>query len=149
MTGQAFSPSPIPAVIAVVVRDGRTLLVRRANPPDAGLWGFPGGRIEHGETVRAAALRELLEETSVLGEAQDIITALDVLDRSNDGTLRHHFILIAVLCRWLSGVPTAGDDALEARWFRIADLTAGRSDMSADVDLIARRAERLARDEPR
>jgi 8-oxo-dGTP diphosphatase len=145
MTGQAFTPSPVPAVIAVVVHEGRTLLVRRANPPDAGLWGFPGGRIEHGETVHAAAMRELAEETSVRAEAQDVITTLDILDRSDEGTLRHHFVLIAVRCRWLSGVPTAGDDALEARWFRIEDLHPGRIDMSADVGVIARRADSLAR----
>ncbi|WP_244627084.1 NUDIX domain-containing protein [Microvirga tunisiensis] len=52
-----MSPSPIPAVIAVVIRNGWTLLVRRANPPDAGLWGFPGGKIEFGETVKDAADR--------------------------------------------------------------------------------------------
>ncbi len=62
--------SPVPAVIAVVVHDGQALLVRRANPPDAGLWGFPGGKIEFGETVKAAATRELLEETGIHGEAQ-------------------------------------------------------------------------------
>jgi 8-oxo-dGTP diphosphatase len=146
MIGQAFSfsPSPIAAVIAVIVHEGQTLLVRRANPPDAGLWGFPGGKIEHGETVEAAALRELTEETSVQGESLGVITALDVFDRTDEGELRRHFILIAVRCRWLSGVPSAGDDALEARWFRIADLNPENIPMSAGVDLIARRAKELA-----
>lgn len=149
MNGQAFllSPSPIPAVIAVLVREGQTLLVRRANPPDAGLWGFPGGKIEYGETVEAAAIRELLEETGVHAEAQDVITALDVLARSDDGKLQQHYILIAVRCRWLSGLPVAGDDALDARWFPIADLHPAQIDMSADVDVIARCAEALARQE--
>ena len=80
MSGQAFlpSPSPVPAVIAVLIHEGRALLVRRANPPDAGLWGFPGGKIEYGETVRAAALRELLEETGVQAQAQEILTTLDL-----------------------------------------------------------------------
>jgi len=143
MTGQALLPSPVPAVIAVVVHEGRTLLVRRANPPDAGLWGFPGGRIEYGETVSVAALRELEEETSVRADAREVITTLDILDRGQDGTLRHHFILIAVLCRWLSGEPEPGDDALEARWFPIADLDPDRLPMSADVEAVARRAEKL------
>ncbi|WP_414471929.1 NUDIX hydrolase [Microvirga sp. M2] len=81
MTGQAFSHSriPVPAVIAVVVHEGRALLVRRANPPDAGLWGFPGGKIDFGETVADAAIRELREETGIAAEAQELITALDVL----------------------------------------------------------------------
>jgi 8-oxo-dGTP diphosphatase len=145
MIGQAFSfsPSPIAAVLAVIVHEGQTLLVRRANPPDAGLWGFPGGKIEHGETVEAAALRELVEETSVQGEALDVITTLDVFDRTDDGDLRRHFILIAVRCRWLFGVPSAGDDALEACWFPIVNLNPENIPMSAGVDVIARRAKEL------
>lgn len=146
MTGQAFSvrPSPVAAVLAVVVHEGRTLLVRRANPPDEGLWGFPGGKIEYGETTVDAALRELLEETGIHAEACGVITTLDILDRSEDGGIRHHFILIAVRCRWISDSPSPGDDALEAGWFPIADLHPDRTDMSADVDMVARLAEELA-----
>ena len=51
--------TPVPAVLAAVLRDDEILLVRRANPPDRGLWGFPGGRMEMGETHLDAALREL------------------------------------------------------------------------------------------
>ncbi|MCG7392187.1 NUDIX hydrolase [Microvirga sp. ACRRW] len=147
MTGQAFfhAPSPVPAVIAVVIQEGRALLVRRANPPDAGLWGFPGGKIEFGETVMAAAARELLEETGVTGEAQDVITTLDILVPSEDGGIHHHYILIAVRCRWLSGIPLAADDALEARWFPLGELDPITLPMSADVDVIAKRAETMSR----
>jgi 8-oxo-dGTP diphosphatase len=135
-----MSPSPIPAVIAVVIRNGWTLLVRRANPPDAGLWGFPGGKIEFGEMVKDAATRELLEETAVHAEARDVLTTLDVLVRDAGGNVRQHYILIAVQCRWISGEPAAGDDALEARWFPIAELDPNTLAMSVDVDVIARRA---------
>lgn len=146
MTDQAFllTPSPAPAVIAVIVHEGRTLLVRRANPPDAGLWGFPGGKIEFGETMEAAALRELLEETGISAEANGIITTLDAIACGSNGEVVHHYVLIAVLCRWLSGTPAAASDALEADWFSIKDLHPGRVPMSADVDVIARRAEALA-----
>jgi 8-oxo-dGTP diphosphatase len=138
-----MSSSPIPAVIAVVVHEGRALLVRRANPPDAGLWGFPGGKIEFGETVKDAAIRELREETGVHAAAQDVLTALDVLVRDAGGDIRQHYILIAVQCRWIGGEPIAGDDALEARWFPVADLKPNTPAMSADVDVIARRAHEL------
>ncbi|MBL0404875.1 NUDIX hydrolase [Microvirga aerilata] len=135
--------SPVPAVIAVVIREDQTLLVRRANPPDAGLWGFPGGKIEFGETVKAAATRELREETGIDAEAQDILTTLDILVRDASGLVQQHYILIAVQCRWISGLPLAGDDALEARWFPIGDLDPDKLPMSADVDVIARRAQAL------
>jgi 8-oxo-dGTP diphosphatase len=142
-----MSPSLVPAVIAVVIREDRALLVRRANPPDAGLWGFPGGKIEFGETVREAAIRELLEETGVQAEAQDILTTLDILGRNPSGAMQQHFILIAVRCRWISGEPAAGDDALEAGWFAIAELGGGKIALSADVEVIARRAQALTSDE--
>lgn len=125
---------PIAAILAVVLRDGRFLLVRRSHRPDAGKWGFPGGKIEPGETIAAAALRELAEETGVVANAGEILTALDVIRHDRDGTL-HHYVLIAVQCRWLSGEGTAADDAEEAAWF---DLAAIRTlERSPDVERVA------------
>ncbi|HTX01638.1 MAG TPA: GNAT family N-acetyltransferase, partial [Acidimicrobiales bacterium] len=57
------SPRRVPCAGAVVIDQGRLLLVRRANPPDAGCWSLPGGRVEAGEDGAAAAVRETLEET--------------------------------------------------------------------------------------
>lgn len=113
---------PRAAVLAVVVRDGRVLLVRRANPPDAGLWGFPGGRIELGEPIAEAALRELHEETSLRARPVRVLGALDVVEHDPAGAVRHHFVLIPVLCRWLTGEPEAGDDVDAVRWFRPEEL---------------------------
>ena len=59
----AMTVTPVAAAIGVVLRDDQVLLVRRANQPDAGKWGFPGGKIEPGEPVQAAAAREVVEET--------------------------------------------------------------------------------------
>ncbi len=132
--------TPVPAVLAVVVRDGRVLLVRRANNPDKGLWGYPGGRIEPGETWAQAAIRELREETGVRAEAVGVLTALDVIDRADDGALRHHFVLIAVDCRWQAGEGQAADDALEARWFTLDEVCALGPTASAQVEALARLA---------
>lgn len=136
-----MSPRPVSAILAVVIRDGQALLVRRANPPDAGLWGFPGGKIEFGETLLAAAERELREETGVQAQATHAFAALDVLADDAEGALEHHFVLVAVECRWLAGEPSAADDALEARWVdldRIEDLP-----LSRDVAQVARQAAAL------
>lgn len=131
--------TPIPAVLAVVIRDGKALLVQRANPPDAGLWGFPGGKIERGEPFLTAAERELQEETGVLATARHVLEVLDALDTAPDGSLRHHFILIAVLCHWQAGEPLASDDALDARWIRLDQMEASLP-LSRDVLRIAQLA---------
>lgn len=116
MNNNRHTPRPIPAAIGVVFREGRVLLIRRANPPDAGKWGFPGGKIEWGESIEKAAVREIEEETGIMTAAKQVFTAVDCYDR-RDGELRQHFVLIAVLCEWISGEPKGADDALEARWF--------------------------------
>lgn len=134
---------PVPATIAAVIHEGRVLLVRRKYPPDIGLWAFPGGKIELGEGVETAALRELFEETGISGKACGVFTAVDVIDRDDAGALRFHYILIGVLCRWESGAPVAGDDALEARWFALHELDGADLAMSFGVADIARQAAGL------
>ena len=133
---------PIPAALAVVLREDQVLLVRRANPPDQGLWGFPGGKIELGESLRDAAERELLEETGVRAEAAQVFAALDAWDRAEDGRLRRHYVLVAVLCHWREGEPVAADDALDAAWRPLSSL-AGADDLSQDVLEVARQAAAL------
>jgi mutator protein MutT len=140
-TSSLHLPSrPIAATIAVVVRDQQVLLVRRANPPDQGMWGYPGGKIDAGETLAQAALRELHEETGISAEAIGVLTALDAFDRDADGQVKRHFILIAMLCRWNGGEPVAGDDALEAGWFPVAGLEESGVELSQDVAWVARKA---------
>ncbi len=136
---------PIAAAIAVVVRDGQVILVRRANPPDKGYWGFPGGRIELGESTAHAAVRELREETGVTARPIESFAAIDVVDRGEDGAILHHFVLAAVLCEWLAGDPRASDDALEARWFDLPTLESVTTVRSFGVDTVARKALALAR----
>ena len=139
------SHGPIVATIAVVLREGQVMLVRRANPPDAGRWGFPGGKIEFGETVHQAAVRELYEETAIRGEAVQSFTALDVFDHADDASLRRHFVLVAVLCQWRAGEPVAGDDALEAGWFALADLDDANLALSLNVADVARQAAAIVK----
>lgn len=133
-------PRPIAATIAVVIREDRVLLVRRANPPDAGLWGFPGGKIDFGETIQAAAIRELQEETGIEGAFERVLTAVDAFDHCPKGHIRQHFILVAAVCRWVSGEPIAGDDALEAGWFALDQLEGTALALSFGVADVARQA---------
>lgn len=137
-------PRPVPATISAVVDRGAVLLVRRANPPDAGRWGFPGGKIEPGETIRQAAVRELYEETGLRATAGRIFTAVDVFDRDRRGGLRRHFVLIAVLCRDAAGMLAPGGDAREARWFHPDEIEDAAVATSFRVGEVARQAVALA-----
>ncbi|PZQ85754.1 MAG: NUDIX hydrolase [Ancylobacter novellus] len=137
MTTPATTIRPVPAVLALVVRESEVLLVRRANPPDQGLWGFPGGRMEMGESHLDAALRELEEETGIRADAPRLVTVLDFIEHDSAGRLAHHFAMISVLCRWQAGEAVAADDALEARWFDRAALAALGPCASAKVEYLA------------
>lgn len=140
MTATTTPHNPRLAALAVVIRDGHVLLVRRRNPPDAGLWGFPGGHVEPGETALAAAARELAEETGVTARPLAYLDNVDVIERDADGTLRFHFLLAAVLCDYLDGLPVAADDALEAAWVSVDKALSGALPMSGAVDRVIRRA---------
>jgi len=109
--------TPVPAVGIVCLRNDDVLLIRRGTPPRIGEWSLPGGRIEPGETVRAAALRELNEETGV--EAR-LVGLIDVVDGIFPEAGRH-YVLIDFVAEWIAGEPVAGDDAAEARFMPIAE----------------------------
>ena len=102
--------------IAVVAHEGRLLLVKRKNEPNANTWGFPGGHVELGETALMAAARELLEETSVIAAPRRYLTNIDAIVHDADGTVRFHYLLAAVHCDYVSGTPEAADDVSDAKW---------------------------------
>lgn len=140
-----FSRYPVAAVVSVVFRDGDVLLVSRKYPPDLGMWGFPGGKIEFGESIEQAAVRELFEETGVHGTFTSVVTAVDDYARSEDGTVLYHFILLAVLCTWTSGEPFASDDAEDARWVPITSLGDDKLVLSFNVENVARLALQISK----
>ena len=125
--------TPKIGALAVVVHDANVLLVQRSKQPDAGLWGFPGGHVEWGETVMQAAQRELREETSVIAEPLHYLDNLDLLRRDAQGLVQSHYLLVGVSCQYRSGSPLAGDDALDARWFTIDQIRRGDLPMSDRV----------------
>jgi len=114
--GRVYPERPIVAVLAVVLRGERVLIVSRANPPAKGRWGFPGGVLELGETVAEGAMRELLEETGVIAEPAGTLTVFDTIDRDDEGRVRYHYTLIAVRGVWCSGEGVADDDAGDCAW---------------------------------
>jgi ADP-ribose pyrophosphatase YjhB (NUDIX family) len=104
---------------AVAVVDDRLLLIRRGHGPAAGEWTIPGGRVERGETLAEAVVRELAEETGVEGVCEDL---LDWVERIGDD---HHFVIFDFRVTVLDGpdkVPHAGADAAEAAWVPLDEV---------------------------
>ena len=140
MSERAYPAAPRVGVLAIARRGEKLLLVRRRNPPDAGKWGFPGGAQELGETVAAAAVRELAEETGVRAEPSGVLDVVDFIERDEEGRVRFHYTLIAVLLAWCHGEGVAGDDADELRWLTLVEVDALLASASERVGPIARKA---------
>jgi 8-oxo-dGTP diphosphatase len=103
---------------AVIWNDeGEVLLIRRANPPRQHEWSLPGGKVEFGETLRAALMREVWEETGIEVEIAGLIDVAELVRDEAAGAADAHYVLIDFSARALSGRAVAGSDATEARWF--------------------------------
>jgi ADP-ribose pyrophosphatase YjhB (NUDIX family) len=113
---------PIVGVLALVPRGDAVLLARRANPPDQGLWGFPGGRLEPGETLAEAAARELMEETEVAAEFGQAVDVFDMISRTEAGDLAFHYVLVCLRGIWRAGEPQPNEELLDARWVTLAEI---------------------------
>jgi len=131
---------PTPAVGVVCLKDDAVLLIRRGTPPRQGEWSLPGGRLEPGERLADAALRELREETGVEAE---LIGLIDVVDGLFSEAGRH-YVLIDYAALWTGGEPVAGDDAAEAVFFPLEDAVR-RVDWS-ETRRIIRQAHAMATD---
>jgi 8-oxo-dGTP diphosphatase len=110
---------PVVAVGGVALRDDELLVVRRGHGPAAGEWSVPGGRVEAGETLHEAVVREVAEET---GLAVAVDRFLGWVERIDDDA--PHFVILdfAVTALDPDAQPCAGDDAAEAAWVPVADL---------------------------
>src|SRR5438067_11588739 len=95
--GRRYPERPIVGVLAVVLRGDRALVVRRANPPMPGRWGFPGGVLELGETVAEGAMRELFEETGVTAEAAGRLTVANTTAGEGEGGGRCHYTRVRAI----------------------------------------------------
>lgn len=135
-------PAPVRAVSAAIYHQGRFLLVRRGRPPALGLYAFPGGRIEAGETAAEAVRREVSEETGArLTQVEHIV---DLELAAEHDHRRIDFILSVHVAGFAGGEIVAGDDAAAVAWVTLDEMA--RLPLAGSVLEIARRiaAEREA-----
>lgn len=116
---------PLIGVGALIVENGRVVLIKRGKAPLLGEWSIPGGMLELGETLRQGAEREALEETGLVVRATELLGVFDRVVPDAEGKIIYHYVLIDFLCERVSGELHAGADAADARWYKpeeVADL---------------------------
>ncbi|MCU1270447.1 MAG: hydrolase, family [Acidobacteriaceae bacterium] len=112
-----YPQHPLVGVGAVIIEDGRVLLIKRGKAPLLGEWSIPGGMLELGETMRQGAEREALEETGIVVRATDLLGVFDRVVPDDKKATLYHYVLIDFLCQKIFGDVLAAGDAADARWF--------------------------------
>ena len=111
---------PIPSVGAVMIDDGRILVVQRGRGAYAGAWAIPGGRQRRGETMQEAVRREVREETGLIVEVGDPVWIGDILDPTDPPA--YHYTVVDFAAFVIGGELEAGDDAADARWVDLDEV---------------------------
>ena len=140
-----YPDHPRVGVGAVVLHEGRVLLVKRGRPPGLGRWSLPGGLVELGENTADAARREVAEECGIDVRVAGVAGMVERIIRDESGRVRYHYVLIDYLAYPESDTITAGTDAAEARWVpaehvQSLDATEGLIDMIRRAMALASRS---------
>ncbi|HDI75600.1 MAG TPA: NUDIX domain-containing protein [Thermoprotei archaeon] len=136
MSTRKYPRYAIVGVGAVVFKGDKVLLVKRGRDPGKGLWSFPGGVVNAGETLRDAVLRELYEETGLRGNVLKLVQVEEVIVRENR-TVKYHYVVLYYLVE-ASGFLRQGGDAEEVKWIKIEEALAS-SRVSSVVKRVLRR----------
>jgi len=117
-----YPAQPALAVSIAVFRDGKVLLATRTGPPYARRFTLPGGLVETGETLEAAALRELREETGVLARICAFNQPVQHIQRDAAGRIERHYVILSFAAHWIAGEGQVGAEAGEILWRSPDDL---------------------------
>ena len=135
---RTYPEAPVCAVGAIVFRGNAVLLIRRATPPAQSKWSIAGGVVRLGETLEAAVVRELREETGMEVRPLAVGKVIDRIYTDSEGKIAYHYVIIDYVCEAGPGQPRAGSDASDAGFFEIQkldemDMTEGTAEVIREV----------------
>lgn len=113
---------PEVAVGAVVLKDRKILLVKRDKAPQKGKWAIPGGSVKLGETLQAAAEREIAEETGLSIKSNKPIHVFDLIERDSHGEIAFHYVIVDLQADYMGGEIRPADDVSDAGWFSLDEV---------------------------
>ena len=117
-----YPNKPIVGVGAVLVCNGKVLLVRRSGEPGRGKWSIPGGLVELGERIEQTLMREVEEECSLKIGNPKLIDVVNNITLDEKGKIRYHFVIVDYFARVEGGKLKAGEDAAEVRWVPLREV---------------------------
>ncbi len=117
LTGNSVLDRPELSVSVAVFRDGKVLLAQRMFEPYAGYYSLPGGRVERGETLREAALRELMEEVQIKADIVDFVDHVELCEYDKTGNTLFHAVIAVFLAIWTEGEAQTGAEVSQVLWY--------------------------------
>jgi len=121
LSGEAVSSWPRLAVGALVLRGDEVLLVKRRYPPAPNRWSVPGGHVEAGEELKEAVLRELREETGIIGYDPSLLALIEYIAYNDLGKIKYHYLIVDFLIRRFEGEVRPNYEVLSAGFFKLND----------------------------
>ena len=107
---------------AIIIQNGKILIVRRGSEPGKGKWSVPGGLVELGETVEQTVVREVKEECGLDVEVDELIDVVDSMTFDENGKLKYHFVILDFFVKIKGGELRPGNDAKEALWVPLEEV---------------------------
>ena len=121
---RSYPNQPVVGVGAVIIKEGKIVLIKRGNEPSKGKWSIPGGHVELGENLKEAVIRETKEETCLDVDNPILLDVVENVDWDELGKIKYHYVIVDYLVNVKGGNIEAASDAAELRWVPLGEVEA-------------------------
>jgi ADP-ribose pyrophosphatase len=117
-----YPKHPMVGVGAIIIQDGKILIVKRGSEPGKGKWSVPGGLVELGEAIEQTVVREVKEECNLDVEVDRLIDVVDNIVTDENGEVKYHFVILDFFVKLRGGKLKPGDDVENAKWVTLEEV---------------------------